>query len=175
MVRFLSLALVLGVAAPASSQTLGEAAKKEKERREAKKGTETRVITEEELKQADGKGVALPPSGAKAASPSPGSSSRRVVRVATDADAAGDVPSADADLRQRASSLRSRMTSCQGDVASAEKALRTAEQTAWRAGSSNSATSLVEEAKSRLEGAKRRCDEIEDEARRQGIPPGYLR
>ena len=172
MVRALSLALVLGVSVPTLGQTLGDAAKKEKERREAKKGTQAPVITEEELKNSDGKSVALPPSSAKAATPSAASASLPAGWVVANVK---DVPSDDAVLRQRASSLRSRMASCQGNVASAEKALRAAEQTAWRAGSSNAATSLVEDAKTRLEAAKRKCDEIEDEARLQGIPPGYLR
>lgn len=172
MVGLLSLALVLGVGVAASPQSLGEAARKEKERREARKGVEARVITDEELKQANGKSVALPPPGAKAASTSEASPSLPAGWVVADAK---DVPSADAQLRRRASSLRARMTSCQLTVASAEKALRTAEETAWKAGSSHSASSLVEDARARLAGAKRKCDEIEDEARLQGIPPGYLR
>lgn len=171
MLRLLSLALVLAVGVPASPQGLGEAAKKEKERREGKKGGETPVITEEELKNADGKSVALPPSGAKAASPSPPGGWRAASRPAD----SGDSPSDEAIMRQRAEHLRSQMRTCESQVASAERQLKQAEEVAWRNGSSYSSTKLVEYYRGRRDDAKRRCDAIEDDARQRGIPAGYLR
>jgi hypothetical protein len=181
MARYILLmAVTLAWSGPAWSQSLGEAAKKEKERRAAAKKPAP-AYTQDDLST----GASPKPES----SPSPKPSGRTRVRAdepgdsendrSSDSDTSSWQESSDARYKRLAAPLRDRLAYCQEVLGRREKYLKEAEEQAWREGPRLPYRAYYDEqvdrAKKAVEEQKRECDEIEDEARRQGIPPGYLR
>ena len=181
-----AVALVLG-ATTAWSQSLGEAAAREKKRREEveKKNGTAQVVTDTELSKYTGgrpldTGATPPPgsapAGSASASPSPAAGSR----------SASPAPSAeardDANKKALVASFKQQLSSCQANQKAAEQRLAAAEEH-WTFVNShtNSNTYALQEAENRLRNAKadadtarRACDAIVDQARMKGISEGAL-
>lgn len=179
MARYLLLAVALLVPGPAWPQGLGEAARKEKERRAASKSPPTRVYTEDDL-PASGSPKPAKPTSAK---PAPGKKGPPAAQEPEpDQEGAPTEESTDARYRRLAEPIKERLEACQSRLEDAGSSLRAAEKRVadLRAdviitGEGEWARRRVEDARAEVERLKRECDDIEDEARQQGIPPGYVR
>ena len=151
--------IVIFVASAAVAQSLAEIAKKEKERRKQLDSSESRTVTDVELRRAGGPRTTLP------------STSR------SDADS-DDVAEEDveedeeeiADERQTEDYWRGRLAPIDTRIKSLEERLQSPQFTSNPAGAP---------ARERLERqlAQARADRqtVLDEARRKGVPPGWLR
>ncbi len=174
MIRTLG-ATVLAMVLPAlvSAQSLGQVAEKEKERRKQheKTGAKAPVISEEELKSNKGR-LANDPSEPGAATP--GTTSTAPITPPSGRD--------EQSWRARASQARAR-------VAQATRTYETFNRQYLAPGESFVDTRtgktlvrdkeqlqrLVAEAKASMVAAQKALDDLEESARRQSIPPGWLR
>lgn len=181
--------LAVAVAGSATGQSLGEAAAREKKRREAQKAagskkdnTKTKTYSDEDLP-------------------------KREPAVESDAGQAPDesrsLAASDEGKRARAAEIKRSLQECQANLVSARTALQAAE-TAPEAvplpgddpfneqpppegtpeGTPPESTppevhltkeQKVQEAKALIVQTERQCDDIEDSARKEGIPPGWIR
>jgi len=177
--------LAAAVSVSATAQDLGAAAAKEKKRREAQKAasekTRTRSLTDEDLPKQDGAAGAA---GTAVQDSEPGRSSS----------------SNDEDKRARAAEIKASLGKCQATLVSAREALKAAEAEvpaapvpaddpfteeppAEDAPSPEEALRLarlskdekVLAAKSRIGDVEKQCAEIEDMARQENIPAGWIR
>jgi cell pole-organizing protein PopZ len=174
MMRTLGTALLLMVLpALLSAQSLGQVAEKEKERRKQneKAGTKAPVITEDELKNNKGR-LANNPSepGAAAA----GTTSSAPITPPTRRD--------EQAWRSRAAQARARLAQATRTyetlngqyLAPGERFVsRKTGQTVVR--DKEQLQAMVAQAKANMMAAQKALDDLEDSARRQSIPPGWLR
>lgn len=174
------------LAPPLFAQSLGEAAQKERERRAALKKQPGKVVTDEDLKKTTGE-----TSTPTEASPSPtqAQTSRRPMTAAQEAGKSGGAFSGDERAwRDRAGDLRE-------GIAGAERALKDAEARAEALrldmdpnrgaldpnrmqrlqADQTAAAAQIEKAKKELAAAKQGLADLEEEARRASVPPGWLR
>jgi hypothetical protein len=180
----LGIAIVAACAGSLHAQDLGQAAAKEKERR-AKIGASAKPLTEDDLKEAGRKRAkeGTPSSGGSpSASPSPGGNGAAL--KAKDPDPAADAGGSEDSKKARAAVYKARLEAANAQLKRAEDELKAAQAVRdkvnthpnlYVAGSIDDATAILEVAKKHVEQARRVRDDIEDEARREGIPPGYLR
>jgi hypothetical protein len=183
LTRVLTIAMLVGCGPSVYSQSLAEVAAKEKERR-AKVGGSAKAFTDSDLRDAASK-------SAKEGSPST-SNPPSSVAPTTDASSAQAADARDGSAvdsssseakKSRGAEYKVRLDATNTSLKVAEESLRAAQQEwtivsdhSWQfAGHYERARSRFEAAKKRVELLRRERDEIEDAARREGIPPGYLR
>ncbi len=184
----LVLLLALGPAAP--GQSLGEAARKEKERRE-KAGPTGPAFTDEDLRgYAEGGAVGKPGAGAadKSAARDKASAEKATKEgTARGGNGAGD----EAYWRGRAKAARAAVEAAEARVAQAEAAAQSAPAgirqpqpgdaltqvppSVVTDAARRAAEAALAAARSELERAKKVQADLEEEARRKGVLPGWLR
>jgi hypothetical protein len=186
LVRLLMIAILLAGGASARSQSLAEVAAKEKERR-AKTGGSAKSFTDADLRDAASKRAREgTPSPRSTPSPSPAptrSDSSRRPTAAADSGDSTDPSASLASKKARGAEYRARLDAANEVLKHAEEELRTAENDwnmaehhPWQMASVfDQARARFEAAKKRVEQVRRERDDIEDAARREGIPPGYMR
>jgi hypothetical protein len=184
LIRLLLIAIVVAWGGSVQSQSLAEVAAKEKERR-AKIAGSAKSFTDADLRDAASKraregnassGNTPPPSVAPAGSDSSAGQ-------AATPDSSDSIDSSVASKKSRGAEYKARLDAANADLKQAEEKLRAAEND-WNIAEHHpwQMASTFEQARSRFEAAKksvellrRQRDDIEDAARREGIPPGYLR
>ena len=196
--RLLIAALTLSQAGPLCAQSLGEAAAREKERRE-KEGrppAEAPAFTDDDLKK-----LRPPEAPPPKASPSPGAPGSKPSPAARATPAPPPAPSAsptpDPELAIRAqleASWRGRARAQREAVARAEARVKELEARVDGLRNDMSPTGLLdpsrqqtreadlararaelEEARRQLAAARQGIEDLEEQARRQRVPPGWLR
>jgi hypothetical protein len=158
------------------AQSLGEAAAKEKERRARIQGS-GKAITESELQESRGKrereGTASPkpPASKDGGNTSP----------AATAGEASDTAAVESAKKARGLELKTQLASVNVQLSAAEGRLKEAERQ-WDSVYMHSVGYPLEQAAAHLETARKdvarlrqQRDEIEEAARREAIPPGYMR
>ena len=158
-----------------SAQSLGDAAQKERERREKlkEKGESSTVVTSDELKTNKGN-LANDP---KAASAPPGAAPVRAAR-----------PTPEPDRQVREEEWRRRMTLAREQVAKWERYHEywssqylapneyfVDENGRKQVGSAENLRRLIADTKANLDRAKAELVALEEQARRENVPPGWLR
>jgi hypothetical protein len=185
----LSAALLLLTAAPLFAQTpsLGEIAKKEQERRKGTKAP-TKVLTNDDLK---GAGISPAPpqadtshpasEAAKPEGPAAQAENKKSEKQADDTAA----PKGEQEWRARITSardelhrnevfveaLQSRINALTADFAARDNPI----QRAQIADERQKALADLERVKTDVEKSKKQIADIEEEARKAGVPPGWLR
>lgn len=186
-VRLLMIAiLVAWGGASARSQSLADVAAKEKERR-AKTGGAAKTFTEADLRDAASKrareGTPSPGSTPPPSAAPPRSDSSTGPPGAADSSEPTDSSASLAAKKARGAEYKARLDATNVDLKQAEENFKAAERDwnyvsnhPWeQLGWSNQVRSRFEAAKKRVEQLRRERDDIEDAARREGIPPGYMR
>jgi hypothetical protein len=183
----LAAALVLPSMAGAQTPTLGELAKREQERRKATKSSD-KVLTNKDL-----------PASAQQPAPAPGTSTPATTTTTPPAPAGGTAAaSASADKKAAASEQRDEAW-WRKRIGEARETLRRNEaflealqsrvnglstdfvnrddpyQRAKIAEDRQKALAEMDRLKADIELGKKQVDDIEEEARRAGVPPGWLR
>jgi hypothetical protein len=181
--------LLVGLVVPirSSGESLADAAKREKERRQKNKdtGVKAREVSEQELQET--KGQLAAPMGGGSAATAPGSST-----PGTPADNKSpnkDRPASSDDeaaKRETAADIHRRLVACEADLKRARQELQEAENalptapvmltdgdTSRRAHAAWEAA--VRNARTAAQGIEQRCHDIEAEPVRKGIPPGWVR
>ena len=159
MKRLIWTFIVMFAASAAVAQSLAEIAKKEKERRRQLESSESRTITEVELRRAGGPLTALP----------------RTSRSDADSD---DVAEEDveedqeeiADARQTEDYWRGRLTPIDTRIKSMEERLQSPQFTSNPVGAPDR-----ERLERQLAEARAKRQAVVYEARRKGVPPEWLR
>jgi hypothetical protein len=185
LIRLLIIAILLAWGTSAQSQSLAELAAKEKERR-AKTGGSAKSFTDADLRDAASKrareGTRSPGSTAPASAAPTRSDSSPGPPAAPDSDST-DSSASLAPKKARGAEYKARLDAANVALEHAEEELRTAESD-WNIAEHHpwemafvfdQTRSRFEAAKKRVEQLRRERDDIEDAARREGIPPGYLR
>jgi len=174
----LLIAMLVSGGALVQGQSLGEAAAKEKERR-AKIHGSGQSFTDSDLQQAGAKRERAE-SGAASPKPPPAKDGGHA-RVAAASDDASDSVAVESAKKARGLDLKTRLAAVNLDLTAAEARLKEA-QRQWDAVYMRSVGYPLEQAAAHLEKARndvgrltRERDDIEDTARREGIPPGYMR
>lgn len=184
----LTIVLAAAIVGPSTTfaqqqPSLGELAKKEAARRQAIKGT-SKVLTNEDLPRA----TAPRPAPAPAADPAaPATTPEAEARpaAAEQPSAPGEPARDEAWWRQRisaareelrrnemfADALQTRINSLTNDFASRDDPYQRAKIAEDR----QKALAELERVKADIESTRKKIAEIEDEARRAGVPPGWLR
>lgn len=163
-------ALLFLIAFPASAQSLGELAKKEKERRQ--KLPPSKVITEEDLKKVGGDTFSV--SGVEAAP-----STRQESETGSSANSSSSPSQKDREIAELHARYQQRYDSQKASIARAQEHLADCQAARGiyilnRASKRDcrSAEQSVREAEDAL---RRIEDELMNEARKAGIPPGRVR
>ncbi len=164
---FFSLALSVGVLSGAAyAQSLVEVADKEKKRRTGVEGS-SKVISERDLGR--GRSSPLPESA-----PAEGS-------VAEDAGGAGDEDQSEADETKTREYWQNRVAQSKKKIADLESKLQNPEND-WGGGMRTDVNPVGQrnlsgrqEIESQLAGARSELAQIQDEARRAGVPAGWVR
>lgn len=184
------LVLLLALGPAARGQSLGEAARKEKERRE-KAGPTGPAFTDEDLR-GYAEGGAAGKAGAGAAGKSAAGDKASAEKTTKEGTPRGGSGAGDeAYWRARAKAARAAMEAAQARVARAEAAAQGAAAGIRQPQPGDALTqvppSVVTDADRRaaeaglaaarreLERAKKAQDDLEEEARRKGVLPGWLR
>ena len=160
------------------AQDLGEAAAKEKERRSKLHGS-GKSFSDSDLQEA---GAKREREGSAPASPKPpAAKDGGYSRVAATSDDAGNSAAVESAKKARGLDLKARLAAVNLDLTAAEARLQEA-QRQWDAVYMRSVGYPLEQAAAHLEKARsdvgrltKERDDIEDTARREGIPPGYMR
>jgi hypothetical protein len=176
MTRLAAVLLLPALLCPSlvAAQSLGDVARKEQERRKKNKqaGVQTKVITEDELSGGSrGAGTAKPADAAAAAAP-----------------AAPSEPAANDDRDEQEQYWRDRAAAARAEVARLEEVVKELEKLYLVNGESYVDESgqtvvrdlahlreIVAKANQELAAAKQAVGDLEDEARRKGALPGWLR
>ena len=185
--RGLLAVVVLALAAPVCAQSLGDLAKKEQERRKTQPAAK-KVYTNDDLQKITAPGGAAPADPAKPGDP-----------AAKPADAAGDPAKADAKGDGKGDKPAPTEAEWRGRMEAAREALRRGEmfrdalqsringlttdftarddpyQRAQIADDRQKALAELEQVKKDVENAKKAIGDIEEEARRANVPPGWIR
>ncbi len=165
------------LSAVASAQSLVDVAKKEKERREKNKTDSTRVITHRELTRSYG--GKLPASTGQASS----QTSTQTAASGENADASGAAKDAKDDQAQDDTKTQeywqNRVKGAKDKIAKLEAQLKSGD---WGQGQRvgvdpRGETNLADrdQAEQQLTAARSELDAIQAEARRAGVPPGWVR
>lgn len=177
----LALVLLWPVAAMAQKPPLGEVARKEQERRKAA-ATSQRVLTNKDLPDAALRPVPAPPSGGAEAAPL----DQPPALPAPDPDTKDDEEEKDeawwrARIAQATDGVRrndillealqSRVNALATDFVSRDDPY----QRARIADDRQKALAEMERVRTETESLKKQIEDIEEEARRAGVPPGWLR
>jgi hypothetical protein len=182
--RLLLLMVLLAVGARVQSQSLAEVAAKEKARR-AKIGGSSKSFTDSDLQEAASKRAREGNPSSKG-SPPPSAAPVGIGSVSgppVEQPSGGSTDSSQAAKAARGAEYRDRWVEANAYVKEAEEFVRVAQEN-WDFVNShtNSSTVSLDFARSLLEAAKKEAqrrrklrEDIEDAARREGIPPGYLR
>jgi hypothetical protein len=174
----LALAIVPGIVV---GQGLGEAAKREKERR---KGKVVRSVGDDELKANPGRianpgdaaspspspsasAPAQPPPASESAQPPAGEATARATQEARWRARAAPLLGAIARLGPRVEHLRAAVAAIERDVTMPYDTARRAELAGKQ--------QQLRTASLELDGARAAYARLEDEARRAGVPPGWIR
>jgi hypothetical protein len=178
------IAVLVAGAESVMGQSLAEVAAKEKERR-ARAGGSAKTFTDSDLQDAALKRARENPSSAGKPAPSPatGSDSPVVPPATQDPSGPTDSSASEASKRARGAEYKAQLDASNGALKRAEEEFKAAERDwhfvnshPWElAGWFKSTQSRFEAAKKRAELLRTQRDDIEDAARREGIPPGYLR
>jgi hypothetical protein len=186
MRRIFVIAALVAAAHTVQSQSLGDAAAKEKERR-AKIDKPSKTFTESDLQDAADK-RAKEGSPSSEASPSPPAGQARPTPTSSSPrpPASPDAATSEEARKARASELRARMAETLASLKQAEAELKAAQEN-WTMVSDNPyvvnrarwvdversikmARSQLDAAQSRVDTLRRTRDDIDDTARREGIP-----
>ena len=186
LTRLLMIAGLVACGGIIQGQSLGEVATKESERR-ARAGGSRKAFTDSDLRDAARKrareGSPSPPTNPPPSAAPTGSDSAARPPVAQDSIASADSSTSEGSKKSRGAEYKARLDATNVDLTQAEDELKTAERdwnyvrshpwelVAW----TDQVRSRFETAKKRAELLRRQRDDIEDAARREGIPPGYLR
>jgi hypothetical protein len=164
--------LLLALPALALGQSLAEAARKEKARRDEvrKTGPPTRVVTEEELKTTRGQPVPPEsPAASKPPSPPPLDSSRQ------------ERAQKEAYWRTRGAEARQRLAVAEQRYAELDRMIRIGQPARFDENGRRYIVSqqrmkvLADEAEAEVANAKKALEDLDDAARRAGALPGWLR
>ena len=166
-------ALLTGLAGGLQAQSLGDAAAREKKRREVidkEKKEAPKVFTDEDLRRYSG-GPPLDGAGR------PG--------TRASADPSPEPPGSDdwaAPRRALAETLKPALRQCEADLAGAKQRLTEAEahfafvdRYPFNGFSLDEARSRLDNARKAVQRAREACDALEEQARRAGVPPGWIR
>jgi len=172
------LAWTLLVPVAAAGQSLGEAARKEQERRErAKKaGASAPTLTEKDL--AESRGTTLNVTGQRIAKPEapPASASRKTPRAPDTS-----TESSESYWRGRAIAAHNRVSSAEARYGSMDAAIRLGQagvpdaNGVVRIYSQQQLKTMADRAQAELAAAKQALEEVLEEGRRAGALPGWLR
>ena len=170
-------AILVSGGALVQGQSLGEAAAKEKERRSKIHGSGP-SFTDSDLQ---GAGAKRDREGGTASPKPPAAKEGGYSRVAATSDDAGNSAAVESAKKARGLDLKTRLDRVNLALTAAEARLKEA-QRQWDAVYMRSVGYPLEQAAAHLEKARndvgrltRERDDIEDTARREGIPPGYMR
>ena len=162
------------LSAVASAQSLVDVAKKEKQRREKNKTDSTRVITDREL--TGGYGGGLPASTSQTSSQAATSGENADTSGAAKDDAKGDQAQ---DATKTQEYWQNRVKGAKDKIAKLETQLKSED---WGQGQRvgvdpRGETNLAdrEQVEQQLTAARSELDAIQAEARRAGVPPGWVR
>lgn len=182
MRRIITLVL-LGCVTPLGAQSLAEIAAKEKKRRETQaKATSGKPVPS--YGDDDLKGRTPEESTDKAAKAA--GETTRSSYESSDADSGSYRRSATSDDQKRrlAESIRGRLLSCQDEAAEASERVKTIETYFANLqprlfhnmeADRQDLERLLKEARADVDRLRRRCDDIQDEARKANIPAGWIR
>jgi hypothetical protein len=186
LTRLLLIAILVAAGKSVQSQSLAEVAAKEKERR-AKTGGSSKSFTDSDLRDAARKrareGGASSSDIPPASAPPARSGSAPGTPIAQPAGGSTDSSLSDDSKKSRGAEYKVRLAEAESYLKQAEGYVRVAQEN-WDFVNShtNSSTISLNYARSLLAAAKEEAarrrklrDDIEDAARREGIPPGYLR
>ena len=182
LTRLVMIAVLVAGAESVMGQSLAEVAAKEKERR-ARAGGSAKTFTDSDLQDAALKRARENPSSAGKPAPSPatGSDSPVVPPATQDPSGPTDSSVSEASKRARGAEYKAQLDATNATLKRAEERLRAVEED-WRMVNNHpwALAAAFERVRSRLEAARkdvellrRERDDIEDAARREGIPPGY--
>lgn len=186
----LALALILA-AGGVTAQSLAEAAKREKERR-AKAGPNGPAFSDEDLKQHGDAAVSTSGDAGDSAQPAEGGGGKdKSGDRNTNMPRARGGPNDEAYWRGRAKARRDAVTAAEARVMAAEAAAENTEagirqplpgdamkqvpRSTGTDGAKRAADANLEAAKADLARAHKALEDLEDEARRKGVLPGWLR
>lgn len=168
------IVLAAAVALPAASQSLGEAARREKERR-AQVKKPAKVVTEADLKPGEPTeepAESLPP--VDTTSPDAVASRGGSPQEATWRQKARQAHEAVSQAEQRVKDAEARLEALRLDMDPTKGALDASRLQRLEA-ERQAAQQDVEQARAQLQQAKQALETLEEEARRNSIPPGWLR
>jgi hypothetical protein len=181
--RFIAVVVLLGCAGPLWAQSLAEVVAREKKRRETQaKATPGKPVPS--YGDDDLKGRA-PDEPAGEATKASGSANRPSAADPEPETAA--IPrsgSADDQKRQMADSIRVRLLTCHDEVTEARDRVKALESYLANLqprffnnleADRHELERLLKDARADVERTRRRCDDIEDEARKASIPAGWIR
>lgn len=184
--RLLIIAILVAWGGSVHGQSLSEVAAKEKERR-GKTGRSAKSYTEADLRDAaDKRAKEGGSSSTDVPPPSIGKATGEVTpELSVTQDAAGptDSSQSDASKKARGADYKARLAAVNAQLKYAEEHLSAAEKD-WHMVNMHpwQLAAAYEKVRARLEAAKKTVqhirtlrDDTEDAARREGIPPGYLR
>ena len=185
------LALVACVLLPvvAHAQSLGEIAQKERERRKKLQASGAAPVVDAEALKANKGNLANDPAATPAPGPSPKASGQPVAPAPLTKSAIPEIPHEKAVLppatedewRERAREARQEVDAWQerydywSSLNLAPGDYFTDENGRKAVGSPERLQQIVSRAKAQLDGAKAAVAALEDSARRQNVPPGWLR
>jgi hypothetical protein len=180
-VRLLMIAILVACGGSVQSQSLAEVAAKEKERR-AKIGASAKTFTDADLRDAASKRAKEGSDHPSSVAPTRSDSAAEFPVAPDSSDSTGSSPS-DASKKARGAEYKAGLDATNTYLKQAEENLRAAEKDCnlvnshpWElAAAFDKARSRLEAAKKTVERLRRQRDDIEEAARREGIPPGYLR
>ena len=171
------IAIVVAGGALVHAQGLGEAAAKEKERRAKIQGS-GKSFSDSELQEARAKRER---EGSAASPKPPASKDGGNTSPAGPTDDANDTATVESAKRARGLELKTRLAGVNVELSAAEGRLKEAERQ-WDSVYMRSVGYPLEQAAAHLETARKdvarlrqQRDDIEEAARREGIPPGYMR
>lgn len=185
--RLLMIVMFVGCGATVEGQSLGEAAAKEKERKGKKTAGSAKSYSESDLQEAADKRAKEGASSATdALAPTSQDGGDVAAKPAVAARAAGASPPSESDTaRQKArgaeykarlDAVNAQIKKAEEELAAAEKSWRMAEHHPWEMASTyEPARARFEAAKKTVQRLRSERDDIELAARREAIPPGYMR
>jgi len=183
--RLRTAVLLLTLPSLAWGQSLGEVAQKEKERRKQNEqaGVKTRVVTEEDLKNNKGQ-LANDPGAASAKSATPATKPAQGESLFPEEESRSSGP----DRRQQEASWRARAAQARERIAVTKKTYEflnsqylaqgerfVDEQGRTVIASVEQLRAMIAKAKSAMDAAEKALVDLEESARRQSVPPGWLR
>lgn len=161
LIGFVVTFITMSAASAATGQSLAEIAKKEKERRKQLDDSASRTVTDVELRRVGG------PRTLSSATSSSSDSDEAADGDEQEGDDEQDEP---ADERQNEAYWRGRLAPIDARIQTLEERLQSPQFTSNPVGGPDR-----ERAESQLAAARAERQTVIDEARRKGVPPGWLR